>query len=166
MTSPSEVQRQTGPNHPTLTCGRPQGNHPGRPQLESTGSEAVQPPRQKRGRPGLDSVTAAIRLRRTFGKQRPGERPAQIWQRIYPEAIPGYAGMSAVQQGGAHEQLRERVRWRQRRRRPRSAPRAWLVSICSIENRPEPFMRITFWAIRSAPMKSRRNLGGLCSSEK
>jgi len=46
------------------------------------------PPKRKRGRPGIDSVTKAIRLRRRFKGQYPGEKPELIWKRIYPETIP------------------------------------------------------------------------------
>src|SRR5262249_1336937 len=52
---------------------------------------ALLPPKpRRRGRPGLPSVTTAIRLLRKYKRQYPNERPAKIWERIYPEAIPGY----------------------------------------------------------------------------
>jgi hypothetical protein len=56
------------------------------------------PPHRKRGRPGIDSVTKAIRLRQKFRRQYPGEKPEHIWKRIYPEAIPGYASMDRERQ--------------------------------------------------------------------
>jgi hypothetical protein len=74
------------------------------------------PPKRKRGRPGIDSVTKGIQLQARFRRQHPGERPEQIWKRVYLEAIPGYAGMSAVEQENARQVLRERVRWRLRSR--------------------------------------------------
>jgi hypothetical protein len=43
-------------------------------------------------------VTTAIRLLGKFRKQHAGEPWANIWQRIYPEAIPNYAGMKPVDQ--------------------------------------------------------------------
>jgi hypothetical protein len=73
-------------------------------------------PKRKRGRPGIDSVTKAIQLRARFRRQHPGERPEQIWKRVYPEAIPGYAGMNPHDQKHARQVLRERVRWRRRKR--------------------------------------------------
>jgi hypothetical protein len=73
------------------------------------------PPQRKRGRPGLDSVTRAIRLLKQFRRQFPHESPTTIWQRIYPQAIPNYDAMTKVAQKDARGTLRERVRWRQRR---------------------------------------------------
>jgi len=70
------------------------------------------PPKRKRGRPGLDSVTKAIRLRQRLRRQYPGEKPEQIWKRIYPEAILGYAGMDRERQKAEQLLLRERVRSR------------------------------------------------------
>jgi hypothetical protein len=76
---------------------------------------ALLPPKpRRRGRPGRADVTAAIRLLRKFRRQNPSERGEKIWERIYPQAIPGYGSMADVQQADAREQLRERVRWRQR----------------------------------------------------
>jgi hypothetical protein len=73
---------------------------------------ALLPPKpRRRGRPGLPSVTAAIRLLRKFRRQYPKERPAQHWERIYAQAIPGYRNMTELQQADARQQLRERVRW-------------------------------------------------------
>lgn len=70
------------------------------------------PPKHKRGRPGIDSVTKAIRLRQRFKRQYPGEKPEQIWKRVYPEAIPGYATMDRERQKAERLLLRERVRSR------------------------------------------------------
>lgn len=73
------------------------------------------PPKpRRRGRPGIESVSVAIRLLRQFRRQHPDERPEQIWQRIYPKAIHNYGAMSELEQGDARQNLRERVRWRQR----------------------------------------------------
>jgi hypothetical protein len=74
---------------------------------------ALLPPKpRRRGRPGDQTVTKAIRLLRRFRRQYPNERGEKIWERIYPEAIPNYASMSEVEQADARQQLRERVRWR------------------------------------------------------
>jgi hypothetical protein len=70
------------------------------------------PPKRKRGRPGLDSVTKAIRLRQRFRRQYPGVKPEQIWKRVYPEAIPGYVSMDRDRQKAERLLLRERVRSR------------------------------------------------------
>jgi hypothetical protein len=78
------------------------------------------PPKpRRRGRPGLDSVTTAIRLLGSFRKQFPGELWAEVWQRIYPEAVPNYVVMNSVEQEHARQVLRERVRWRLRERKRR-----------------------------------------------
>jgi hypothetical protein len=82
------------------------------------------PPKpRRRGRPGIDSVTTAIGLLRKFRRQFPGERWAKIWQRVYPEAIPDFAGMNPNEQEHARQVLRERVRWRLRERKRRMRSR-------------------------------------------
>jgi hypothetical protein len=70
------------------------------------------PPRRKRGRPGLDSVTTAIRLLKQFRRQFPHDKPAQLWARVYPEAIPGYATMERERQKAERLLLRDRVQSR------------------------------------------------------
>jgi len=83
---------------------------------------ALLPPKPKRrGRPGIQSVTIAIRLRHRLKRQFPSERPAKLWEWIYPKAIPGYSRLSELEQGDARQQLRERVRWRQRDRKRHKA---------------------------------------------
>jgi hypothetical protein len=85
------------------------------PKLKDRASRFLRsllPPQRKRGRPGLDSVTKAIRLRQRFRRQYPGEKPEQIWKRIYPEAIAGYAAMGRERQKAERLLLRERVRSR------------------------------------------------------
>jgi hypothetical protein len=74
------------------------------------------PPQRKRGRPGIDSVTKAIRLRQRLRRQYPGEKPEQIWKRIYPETITGYASMDRERQKAERLLLRERVRGRRNQR--------------------------------------------------
>src|SRR5882724_1896536 len=51
---------------------------------------SILPPKRRRGRPGLGSVTVAIQLLNRFKRQHPEEKPEQIWKRIYPEAISKY----------------------------------------------------------------------------
>ena len=59
---------------------------------------ALLPPKPKRrGRPGIQSVTIAIRLRRQLKRQFPIERPAKIWEPIYP---PGDSGVRQHERGG------------------------------------------------------------------
>jgi hypothetical protein len=81
---------------------------------------ALLPPKpRRRGRPGDPTVTKAIRLLRKFRRQYPNEHGEKIWRRIYPQVIPNYNSMTALEQGDARQQLRERVRWRLRRRKRR-----------------------------------------------
>jgi hypothetical protein len=75
---------------------------------------------RRRGRPGLASVTKALALLQKYRRQHPGERPEQIWGRVYPETIRGYASLTAVEQLDARQVLRERVRWRVRDRKRRA----------------------------------------------
>jgi hypothetical protein len=84
---------------------------------------ALLPPKpRRRGRPGRPDVTTAIRLLRQFRRQYTDERPTQRWKRIYPQAIPGYGAMTDIEQNDARQQLRERVRWRQRATKKQRLP--------------------------------------------
>ena len=75
------------------------------------------PPKpRRRGRPGIPSVTVAIRLLQQFRRQYPRERGEEIWRRIYPKAIPRFDAMTEAAQNDARHVLRERVRWRRRAR--------------------------------------------------
>jgi hypothetical protein len=81
------------------------------------------PPRpRRRGRPGDQTTTRAIVLYRKLRKQCPEDKPRALWSRIYPLVILGYADMPDVEQRTAREQLRERITWRRRKRRPRKNP--------------------------------------------
>ncbi len=78
------------------------------------------PPLRRPGRPGIDSVTTAMRLLRIVKRGYPDETPACWWRRIYPLAIPNYETLSKEEQRAQRVLLRERVRSRrnqQRRRR-------------------------------------------------
>jgi hypothetical protein len=70
------------------------------------------PPKRRSGRPGLASVSKAIILRAKLRRQYPNEKPQNIWKRIYPEAIPGYASMDKQRQQAERLLLRERIRCR------------------------------------------------------
>ena len=61
---------------------------------------------------GCTLVTKAIRLRQRFRRQYPGEKPEQIWKRVYLEAILGYASMDRERQRAKRLLLREWVRGR------------------------------------------------------
>jgi hypothetical protein len=83
---------------------------------------ALLPPKpRRRGRPGRADVTAAIGFLRQFRQQYAKERAAEHWKRVYPLAIPNYATLSEMEQWDAQQELRERVRWRQRAKRGPSA---------------------------------------------
>ena len=85
------------------------------PKLKDRVARALRsmlPPHRKRGRPGIDSVTKATRLLKQFRREYPNEKPAQLWARVYPEAIPGYADMDQEWQKAERLLLRERVRGR------------------------------------------------------
>ena len=80
---------------------------------------ALLPPKpRRRGRPGRPEVTKPIRLLRKFRRQYPNEHGKESGGRIYPLAIPNYTGMTEPEQSDARHQLRERVTWRQRARKP------------------------------------------------
>jgi hypothetical protein len=79
---------------------------------------ALLPPRpQPRGRPGNPMVTRAIALYWRLRPKFPDESPRAIWRRVCSALISGYADMPEMEQRTACEQLRERVSWRQRKRR-------------------------------------------------
>jgi hypothetical protein len=80
---------------------------------------ALLPPRsRRRGRPDNKMVTRAIGLYRRLRRKFPQESQRETWSRVYPLVIPGYDGMSDLDQRTAREELHKRVSWR-RRRRPR-----------------------------------------------
>jgi hypothetical protein len=108
----AQVARQLKRNHRALFIADPKLKDRVSRLLRSL----LPPQPRRRGRPGRPDVTKAIRLLREFRRQYPNERPSQHWARVYPLVIPGYGEMSPVQQKDARERLRERVRWRRRRR--------------------------------------------------
>jgi hypothetical protein len=77
------------------------------------------PPRSRRGRPGIDSVTTAMRLLRIIRRRYPHETPACWWRRIYPLAIPTYDTLSNEHQRVERILLRERVKSRRNQQRKR-----------------------------------------------
>jgi len=79
---------------------------------------ALLPPRpRRRGRPANTDVTRAIRLLRKFHRDYPEEVPRQHWARVYPLVIPNFHSMTDPEQDTSRFALRERVRWRLRKRR-------------------------------------------------
>ena len=79
---------------------------------------ALLPPRpRRRGRPGSRDVTRAISLLRRFRRQFSEETRQQHWARVYAVVIPDFHSMIDVEQETARFALRERVRWRMRKRR-------------------------------------------------
>jgi len=73
------------------------------------------PPKRKRGRPGLATVNKAIMLRKKLRRQYANEKPKEIWKRIYPEAIPGYASMDWKRRKAERFLLWKQVRNRRHR---------------------------------------------------
>jgi hypothetical protein len=81
---------------------------------------ALLPPRpRRRGRPRNPVVTRAIALHAKLRRQFPDDPPRAVWVRIYEQLIPGYRELSSIEQHTAREELRERIAWRRRKRRPR-----------------------------------------------
>jgi len=78
------------------------------------------PPKRKRGRPGMRSVTRATLLLKRLQREHPQEDRRQIWQRVYPQAIPDYGSLTREQQRGQENVLREQVRSRRHQQRKRS----------------------------------------------
>ena len=77
------------------------------------------PPRpRRRGRPRNPTVTRAIMLYRRFRSESPEESPRHLWARVYLRVISGYDVMPDLEQRTAREELRERIAWRRRKRRP------------------------------------------------
>ena len=64
---------------------------------------------------GIPGVSKAVLLLSKFRRQYPNEKPEQIWKKIYPEAIPGYASIDRERQKAEQLLLRERVRSRKHR---------------------------------------------------
>jgi hypothetical protein len=58
------------------------------PKLKDRASRffrSLLPPQRKRGRPGIRTVTIAIRLLKKYRHQCPTEPAAAIWKRLYPQ---------------------------------------------------------------------------------
>jgi hypothetical protein len=84
------------------------------------------PPRSRGpGRPPLPGVTKAIRLLHEFRRQYPEEKNSQLWNRIFPLALPGYETLTADEKRRQGKELKDRVRSRenQQRRRRRQSKR-------------------------------------------
>jgi hypothetical protein len=82
---------------------------------------ALLPPKPKRrGRPGIPSVTKAIALLKKYRREHRGEKPEQLWRRIYPAAISNYDAMSEVQKRDARAELIARVKDRTKKQKRRA----------------------------------------------
>jgi len=73
---------------------------------------AVLPPRRRRGRPRDPMVTRAMRLRGSFRRKYPHEKPRQTWDRICVALISGYDGLPEWEHLAAREDLQARVKSR------------------------------------------------------
>ena len=83
-------------------------------------TRALLPPSpRRRGRPRNPIVTAAIALYGKFRRESPEESPRRLWSRVYPLAIAQWESMSDLERRNARDELRERIAWRRRKRRPR-----------------------------------------------
>jgi hypothetical protein len=107
------------------------------------------PPRRKRGRPGIASVTEAILLLKKLRREFPQEDQRQLWQRVYPEVIPHYGSLPREQQRGQEMLLREQVRSRGNQRRRRE------TRVHSQSNRPQLRKEAAKW-LEFAPKRRRR----------
>ena len=89
---------------------------------------ATLPPRpRRRGRPGNQIVSRAVRLLRRFRRQHPEETPQQHWARVDRLVLPNPDSMMHADYEAAKFDLRRRVRWRMRKRR-RKIPAQFAVS--------------------------------------
>jgi len=89
---------------------------------------AMLPPRpRRRGRPGNQIVSRAVRLLRRFRRQHPEESPQQHWTRVDRLILPNPDSMMHADYEAAKFDLRRRVRWRMRKRR-RKIPAEFAIS--------------------------------------
>jgi hypothetical protein len=77
------------------------------------------PPKRKRGRPPLATVSRAIVLLKRLIDQDPHEKCSQRWKRIYPQVILDYANLTREQQRAQVVLLRDQVRSRRNQKRHR-----------------------------------------------
>jgi hypothetical protein len=73
------------------------------------------------GRPGFPAVTKAQRLFTEIRGMYPTESPRALWRRVYPAAIENYESLGKLEKQAARQELRSRVRWRQRARKRRGS---------------------------------------------
>jgi hypothetical protein len=84
---------------------------------------ALLPPRPKpRGRPRNPIVSRALALYRKFRRKFPELSPRQLWAQVYPLVIPEWETKSDFERRCVRDELRERIAWRQRKRRSRKIP--------------------------------------------
>jgi hypothetical protein len=81
------------------------------------------PPKRKRGRPGIPSVTKAILMLKKLHREHPAQERREHWPQVYRQVIPNYATLTREQQRGQELLLREQVRSRRNQRRRRTRRR-------------------------------------------
>jgi hypothetical protein len=94
------------------------------PKLKDRASRFLRsllPPKRKRGRPGIPSVTRALLILKRLQRQQPGLKPQERWQLIYSKVIPNYKELTRELQRALEVVLREQVRGRRSQRRRRKA---------------------------------------------
>jgi len=77
------------------------------------------PPKRKRGRPGILSVTKAIQLLTKLHREHPEQEMRKRWQQIYSQVIPNYENLTRQQQRAQEIPLRDQVRNRRNQGRKR-----------------------------------------------
>jgi hypothetical protein len=71
------------------------------------------PPRPCRsGRPGLASVTAAIRLHNELTQSFPERSSKEVWREVYRVVVPRWDALSPIERRSEADRLHRRVRWR------------------------------------------------------
>jgi hypothetical protein len=81
--------------------------------------KSMLPPRRKRGRPGIASVTSAMMLLKKLQREHPEQERKQLWPQVYRRVIPNYATLPREQQRAKELLLREQVRSRRNQQRKR-----------------------------------------------
>ena len=71
------------------------------------------------GRPGLATVTAAIRLHVEIRRSHPERSHKEIWKEIYPRVIPGWQNLSVIERQTEADRLHRQAQWRIAARRKR-----------------------------------------------
>ena len=118
-TSPKPKRRRRhGPRLPAVVrkeitqCARQLRQHQGLfktdPKLRDRVARVLRsmlPPKRRRGRPGIPSVTQAMLLLKQLQRKHPEQQPRERWQQIYRQVIPNYENLPREQQRGQELQL-------------------------------------------------------------